>query len=123
MKSGSWKLSNGFEMLNYTSQWSSHWNSITTESSTRIASFRHSALSIATLRFIDFWPKLLIKIKVLTCLRAIVSEKSKSSAKVYFTSPIYRTCAVRAAALHGMSEFFLCGSVCATVTKRRNFEN
>ena len=68
MKSGSWKLSNSFKILNYTSQLSSHWNAMATTQTltvTELVSSRRSTLSIATLQFIKFWPNLSMKIKIL----------------------------------------------------------
>ena len=71
MNSSSWELSDAFMMLlagNYNYQWSSYLNAIASQTlMTGLVSFRHFTLSIATLQFIKFWLKLLIKVKVLIC--------------------------------------------------------
>ena len=74
---GSWKLSNGFGMLNYTSQWSLYWNTMALTSLT--VSFRHFILSIVTLQFIKFWPNLSIKIKGLICWSIRIESESSTS--------------------------------------------
>ena len=79
MKKASWKVSNGFRILNHTSQWLSHWNGRVTSHLTELVSFRHFTLLIAALQFIKSWPDLLKKIKVLLIYGAIGVESLSSS--------------------------------------------